>query len=119
MPASEYFRLDRDVTPLKDHVLIYNMEKGERISKGGIIIGDDNGKDVGIRPRWCQVYKVGSNVDFLKEGEWILVSHGRWTYGVPLDLTDEEGNKKEIYIQRVDVDEILLAQDDQPEGIVF
>lgn len=112
MPANVYFRLDRDVSPLKDHILVHNMEQGEKVTKGGIILSDDNGKDRGIRPRWCQVYKVGANIDYVKEGEWILVEHGRWTYGVPLEL---DGN--EFYIQRVDVDGILLAQADKPEGI--
>lgn len=117
MPAPVYFRLDRDISPLKDHILVFNMEKGEKVSKGGIILRDDNGKDTGIRPRWCQVYKVGSNVDYVKEGEWILVSHGRWTYGVPLDLKDEHGNIHEVYVQRVDVDEILLAQEEKPSEL--
>lgn len=112
MPAMNYFRLDRDVSPLKDHILVYNMEKGEKITRGGIILSDDNGKDRGIRPRWCQVYKVGSNIDYVSAGEWILVEHGRWTYGVPVEL---DGN--EFYIQRVDTDAILLAQAEKPSDV--
>jgi co-chaperonin GroES (HSP10) len=112
MPAYNSFRLDRDVSPLKDHILVYNMEKGEKITRGGIILGDDNGKDRGIRPRWCQVYKVGANIDYVSANEWILVEHGRWTYGVPVEL---DGN--EFYIQRVDTDAILLAQSEKPADI--
>jgi len=110
MPANVYFRLDRDVSPLKDHILIYNMDQGDKLTKGGILIPDDNGKDRGIRPRWAQVYKVGSNVDYVRPGEWILIEHGRWTYGVPVELNGEE-----LYIQRVDTDAILLAQAEKPE----
>lgn len=109
MPANVYFKLDRDVSPLKDHILVHNMEQGERLTKGGILIPDDNGKNSGIRPRWCQVYKVGSNVDYVREGEWILVEHGRWTFGVPVEF-----DGKEFYLQRVDVDAILLAQAEKP-----
>ena len=112
MPANVYFKLDRDVSPLKDHILVHNMEQGEKLTKGGILIPDDNGKNSGIRPRWCQVYKVGANIDYVKEGEWILVEHGRWTFGIPMELDGTE-----FYIQRVDVDGILLAQPEKPNTI--
>jgi co-chaperonin GroES (HSP10) len=117
MPANVYFKLDRDVSPLSDHVLVFNMEKGDRLTKGGILIPDDNGKDRGIRPRWCQVYKVGSKVDYVNAGEWILVEHGRWTFGVDVTLTNEDGTKQEIYLQRVDTDAILAVQEDKPSDI--
>ena len=39
------------IEPLPDVVLVHNMEYGERKSKIGLIIPDDNGKEVGIRPR--------------------------------------------------------------------
>lgn len=117
MPASVYFKLDRDVTPLSDHVLIFNMEKGDKLTKGGILIADDNGKDRGIRPRWCQVYKAGANVDYVKDGDWILVEHGRWTFGVETTLTKEDGTKEEIYLQRVDTDGIMLVQEERPDWI--
>ncbi len=112
MPANVYFRLDRDVSPLRDHILIYNMEQGDKLTKGGILIPDDNGKDRGIRPRWAQVYKVGSNIDYVSAGEWILIEHGRWTYGVPVELDGVEH-----YIQRVDTDAILIAQAEKPDHI--
>lgn len=115
MPASVYFELEQDVSPLPDHILVYNMEKGERITKGGIILRDDNGKDEGIRPRWCQVYKAGANIDYVRNGEWILVEHGRWTYGVKVRPKGAEG--EEVYLQRVDVDAILGVSETKPEGI--
>ena len=58
-----------DLNPLKDHILVYEMENGEKITRGGIIITDDNGKDRGIRPRWAKVQKVGSNIDYVSAGE--------------------------------------------------
>lgn len=114
MPASVYFRLDRDVTPIRDHVLAFNMEKGERKTKGGIMLLDDNGTNSGIRPRWCQVYKVGHENQDIEPGDWILVEHGRWTYGVDLTL-DENGEEREIYLQRIDNDGILLVQKERPD----
>ncbi|MNK54718.1 Chaperonin 10 Kd subunit [compost metagenome] len=116
MPANVYYRLDRDVSPLKDHILIHNMEQGDKLTKSGIIITDDNGTNRGIRPRWAQVYKVGSNIDYVKEGEWILIEHGRWTFGVPMELTDGE-ETREIYLQRVDVEGILGVSSEKPSDI--
>lgn len=100
-----------DISPLRNHVLIYNMEKGERITRG-IIIADDNGKDRGIRPRWAQVYKVGSEVDMVSPGEWVFIEHGRWTHGVEVIKSESE---EPLYVQRADVDAILLVSDERPE----
>lgn len=86
------------------------MEKGEKRLASGLIIADDNGKDRGIRPRWAEVYKVGKNVDYVEPGQWVLLEHGRWTYGVNLDLTD--GGT--LYVQRADTAAILLVTDECP-----
>ena len=64
--------------PIKDHILAYNMNFGERTSKGGIIQLSDDGKEHGIRSRWCQVYSKGKlNTDEYEVGDWIYVEHGR------------------------------------------
>lgn len=101
-----------DITPVKGHVLVINMEKGERVSRGGIIITDDNGKDRGIRPRWAQIYKVGKDVTDMSPGEWILIEHGRWTHGV--DMADPNNSENTLYVQRADTSAILLISDEQP-----
>lgn len=103
-----------EISPLPDHVLVIDMEKGSKVSKGGIIIMDDNGKEHGIRPRWAKVYKVGSRVDFVKPGEWVLMEHGRWTYGVESIIQDENGNEVTLYVQRIDTNAILLVADEKP-----
>lgn len=99
-----------DISPLKGHILVSDMEKGDRLSRGGIIITDDNGQNRGIRPRWAKVYKVGSDIDFIEPGEWVLMEHGRWTHGVEMITPDQT-----LYIQRIDVDAILLVADENPE----
>lgn len=111
MPSVKYLRVDGDVRPLPNDVLITNMEQGDYISTGGIIRLDDNGRGNGIRPRWCQVYKVGSNIDYIEPGQFILVPHGRWTYGIPVDLPDG----RTFYLQKVDVKEIMVVSDEIPE----
>lgn len=102
-----------DISPLKGHVLVVNMEKGDRVTRSGLIITDDNGKDRGIRPRWAQVYKVGADVDYVEPGEWVLLEHGRWTHGVEMVLP--ENPDETFYVQRADVDAILLVSDERPE----
>jgi len=96
-----------DIEPLKSIVLVRDMEHGDKITKSGLIIPDDNGKDRGIRPRICTVYKVGKDIDFLKPGDKIIVSHGRWTRGVDMDV---KGDKFTMHM--VDNKDILTIIDD-------
>lgn len=98
--------------PIKDHILAYNMNFGERTSKGGIIQLSDDGKEHGIRSRWCQVYSKGkSNTDEYEVGDWIYVEHGRWTRGVKLD----EPDLGQIEVRRVEPDAVLLMSKEKPE----
>ena len=112
MPVNVYTKLDTDVEPMPNDILVHNIEKGEKKTKSGIIISDDNGKLHGIHPRWCQVYKVGENITEVKPGEWLMMSHGKWTYGIPLNV-----NGHEIYLQKIDPTEILLVSDTLPEEL--
>ena len=96
-----------DIKPLSDGILVCNMEYGEKKLSSGIIIPDDNGKTGGIRPRFGTVYAVGKNIDYLKPGEKVLVSHGRWTRGIKI----KEPDGSTTVIRRVDPNDILLACD--------
>lgn len=98
-----------NVRALKDHVLITNMNFGERTTVGGIVLQSDNAKSHGVRPRWGKVYKVGPEQTDVQVGQWILVEHGRWTRGVKIN--DGDGEK---IIQRVDPSGIMLVSDDEP-----
>ena len=111
MPASDYQKFSGTLTPLPDHILVCDMETGEYTTKAGIIVTDDNGKDRGIRPRWCRVYKVGSNITDVKPDQWIFVEHGRWTWGFDFYDTDQS---KRLYVQRVDNQGILGVADEKP-----
>jgi co-chaperonin GroES (HSP10) len=93
------------------NILAVTLEKGERKSAGGIVIPNDDGKDSGIRPRWCQVYDVGPNSELkndISKDDWILVAHGRWTQGVEL-----EG----VTVWKIDPKGILLHSYERPDGI--
>ena len=94
------------VRPLPGNIFAV-LEQGERTTKGGIILKDDNGKLEGIRPRWGYVYAVGPLQKDVQAGQYILISHGRWTRGIKID--DGTGEK---VIRKVDPKDILLVSDE-------
>lgn len=110
--AFEPHKINREnFKPIGEHIIVTDMKFEERISKGGIIILNDDMKSSGIRPRWCKIYAIGPQyTGDLKEGQYILVSHGRWTRGI--NIEDENGKRA---IRRVDPDEILLVSDEPME----
>jgi co-chaperonin GroES (HSP10) len=101
--------------PIRDNVLITDMEFGEEKTKGGIIIQSLDGKSEGIKHRWGRVWAIGPEQQDVKVGEWILLEHGRWTRGV----TVVEADGTEIIIRRADLKAILAVADEKPEEIIF
>lgn len=99
--------------PIRDHVLISDMEFDELKTESGIVIPSQDGKDTGIRPRWGRVYAVGPEQEDVKVGQWIYVEHGRWTRGIKIQ--DDSGD--ELIIRRVDNNNILLQSDEKPTDI--
>lgn len=96
------------IRPLKGKVLVHRVESGSRLTKSGIIIPDDDGKERGIRERWGQVYAVGPNIDDVKVGDWVLIKHGRWTRGI-----DVENNGTRTTIRQIDWPDAVLLVSDQ------
>ena len=92
---------------LQDYVIVTDMNFKEKISHGGIIIPNSDGKLEGIHARWGKVYSVGNKQQDIKRGQYVLVKHGRWTRGTLIE--DQEGEKT---IRRVDDADILLVSDD-------
>jgi len=108
-------RIDRkQLRPLGESVIVSDMIFDVRISTGGIIIPNDNGKSTGIRPRWGQVYAVGPNQQDVVPGQWVCVEHGRWTRGI--DIEDESGK---VTLRRVDPKDIMMVSDEQPNDDTF
>jgi co-chaperonin GroES (HSP10) len=90
-----------------DHILVYGMEFRERLSRGGIIMINDDMKSAGIRPRWARVYAVGpKSKEDIKVGDYIMIAHGRWSRGMTIE--DSEGEKT---IRKVDPNDILLISE--------
>jgi co-chaperonin GroES (HSP10) len=90
-----------------EHILVYDMEFKERLSRGGIIMIDDDMKSAGIRPRWARVYAVGpKSKEDIKVGDYVMIAHGRWSRGQTIE--DSEGEKT---IRKVDPNDILLISE--------
>ena len=96
--------------PLRDAVIVSDMSFDMRQTSAGIVLLNDNGTGLGIRPRWAQVYAVGPEQQDVRPGDWICVAHGRWTRGIEID-----DNGTERTIRRVDPGDILLVSDEQPQ----
>ena len=86
------------------------MHFGERKSAGGIILMDDDGTEGGIHPRWAKVYAVGNQQEDVTVGQWVMVSHGRWSRGFKV-----KKDGVELEVRMIDENDILLVSDDEPE----
>ena len=101
------------IIPLKDKILITDMEFGLEQTKSGIILQSDNGKTTGIHPRWGRVWAVGPEQKDVEVGQWICIEHGRWTRTWEIE---EDGNK--IELRGVDNKAIMLVADEKPGDIM-
>ena len=101
--------------PIRDNVLITDMNFDARVSKGGIVLPSDDGKSEGVRHRWGRVWALGPEQKDVKVGEWILLEHGRWTRGVT--VVEEDGS--EITIRRADIKAILMVTEEKPAEDTF
>jgi co-chaperonin GroES (HSP10) len=108
-------RLNRNqIRPLNDSVIVSDMVFDQRISRGGIVLLNDNGSTAGIRPRWAQVYATGPDQQDVAVGQWVCVAHGRWTRGI--DVEDETGKRT---LRRVDPKDIMLISDEPVQDDTF
>ena len=76
-------------------------------SKSGLLIADKDMDESGIKPRWFKIYSVGEEVDFCTEGDYVLVSHGRWSRGV------EIGPDEKVWL--IDNNDCLMISDTHPD----
>ena len=96
------------IKALHDNVLVSDMEFDTRITQSGLILPNDNGTSLGIRPRWGRVYAIGKDQKDVQVGQWICVAHGRWTRGI--DIEDGQTKHKRT-IRKIDPKDILLISD--------
>jgi co-chaperonin GroES (HSP10) len=96
------------IKALHNNIIVSDMEFDTRITQSGLILPNDNGTTLGIRPRWGRVYAVGRDQKDVRVGQWILVAHGRWTRGI--DIEDGQQDHKRT-IRKIDPNDILLVAD--------
>jgi hypothetical protein len=108
--TTSYEARPMEVRAIQDNVIISDMDFGEIVTTGGIVIRSDDAQAHGVKPRWGLVYKVGPKQTDVKVGQWILIEHGRWTRKVK--IKDSQGEKE---IQRVDITGILAVSDEKPK----
>ena len=107
--------VEGDLRAVGNRVLVTDMYFGEQVTKGGIVITDDDGKTRGVYPRWAKVYRKGPyNDEPYDIGDWILVEHGRWTRAI--NLVD---GGEETEIRMVETESVLGWADEKPEGVVI
>jgi len=99
-----------NLIPLKDNIIVANMNFSQRQLSSGIIMLGDDAKTDGIRPRWAMVFAVGPEQKDVTPGQWVLVEHGRWTRGVIINMQNSE-----FIIRKIDTNAILAVSDEQPD----
>ena len=65
------------IIPIRDNILVTDMNFDARISAGGIVLPSDDGKSEGVRHRWGRVWAIGPQQTDVKVGEWILLEQDR------------------------------------------
>lgn len=97
-------------------MFVRDLDSGTKVSKGGIILTDDDMTERGIRERWAQVWAVGPEVEDVQPGDWVLVKHGRWTNSMDFSLPEGE-----VRVWRIDYPEavLLVSKDDPRENRAF
>lgn len=104
-PTLQHFR------PMKDKIIVSELERGMTKTSGGIILTDDNMKAHGIKARWGKVQLIGTDVDFVSVGEWVLIEHGRWTMG--MEFLDADTGET-VMCWHVENKALLVASSDDP-----
>lgn len=99
------------ILPLKDNIIVSEMNFKERTTSSGIVLLGDDGKSAGIRPRWGRVHAIGPEKGDVQVGQWVLVEHGRWSRGSEVEIDGET-----LTIRKIDTNAILLVSDQEPQG---
>lgn len=108
--AQNYTAIKGTPRAIGEEVLVTEMYFGEQKTTGGIILRSDDGETRGIYPRWARVYSKGpNNKEPYDVGDWILISHGRWTRGLKLETNDGE-----IEMRKVELDSVLAMSTEKP-----
>lgn len=102
------------IIPLRNNVIVSDMNFEQQVTKSGIVLTSDNGKTSGIHPRWGRVFAVGPDQRDVKIGEWILIEHGRWTRTIEYEQSADEV----IELRMVEEKSILAISEERPLDVM-
>jgi co-chaperonin GroES (HSP10) len=100
------------LNPLRDNVMAKMIEPVGALRKthGGVLMTEHQQSEEFVRARWFVVTHVGPEQNDVTEGQYVLVSHGRWSRGIDFDNTHLEADK--LFL--IDNDELLMVSDIDP-----
>lgn len=101
------------IVPLKDKVIVSDMDFGIERTAAGLYIPSDDGKTQGIHPRWGKVWAIGPEQQDVNVGDWVLIEHGRWTRTIEYENSD--GTK--VDLRMVDTNAIMIISDYKPSDV--
>jgi len=117
--------IEGKIVPAPGMIFVCNLEKGKRITKGGLEIPHDENMGVydentnthrGIRPRWAQVYAVADNIKDIQPKQWVLLSHGHWSTIMKLNINGKDLDLQVIIEKNVKKG-VLSVSNDMPESL--
>ena len=96
------------INALKKKILAEMIDKPneETVTDGGLILKEKDATEAAIRPRWFKVYSVGSEIDWIEEGAYVMVAHGRWSHGMKIN--------EDLKLYLIDNEECLAVNDTNP-----
>ncbi len=102
------------IKPLRDKVIVTDMNFGEEITASGIVLTSDNAKGSGVHPRWARVWATGPEQQDVKVGDWVLLEHGRWSRAIKYE--EDDGTEREIFL--ADLKGMMAVSDEKPNDIM-
>lgn len=81
---------------LPDTLYVEKIEYGEKTLKNGFIIPTETMDYLGnfVRPRWAKILYKADNIKNVNVGDYILLSHGRWSSSIKCTI---KGIQKTIW----------------------
>jgi len=100
------------ITPMRGKITVQILEdpRKEKVTKEGVILLADDYTEAGIRPRWFKAVAVHPEEKDVKEGDYVLVAHGRWSREYIYDTEDEKQ-----YIMVCESESVLGISDEFPD----
>lgn len=101
--------IENHIECLPDTLYVEKIEYGEKTLKNGFIIPTETMDYQGyfVRPRWAKVLYKADNIKNVNVGDYILLSHGRWSSSIKCTI---KGCQKTIwYISPTSYKEGALA----------